>query len=99
MQLSDEERAAILAAFSSKYTESKNMAEVKDGKKTTEFALATVIAAITTFGDKLGIFDDSFLEGQPDLMLIFRCVQMLALATIVVAYIWGRSVTKSSNGV
>ena len=71
---------------------------LKEGYKTSEFKFAGLIGLFTMFGDQFNVFDVSAFSGDPQLMMIFRCVQVLSLAGIAAAYIWGRSMVKEGNG-
>ena len=74
------------------------MAKIEPGWKSSEFRYGGLVGALTIFGDQLGIFDTSVFADDPVLMLIYRGVQLMALAAVAVSYIWGRSQIKTWNG-
>ena len=71
------------------------MAEVSPGIGTSEFKLATIIGALTTFGDKVDLFNVSSFDNEQ--LLIYRGIQILVLGGIAIAYIWGRSKVKTNG--
>ena len=72
---------------------------ISAGITTSEFKLTSIAALLTTFGDQLNIFDVTSFSDDPKMMLIYRSVQVIAIAGMAIAYIRGRSDVKSSNGV
>ena len=73
------------------------MTDIKSGWLTSEFRYTAVIGLITTFGEKLNLFDVSVFADDPLYMLIFRCVQVMVLGATAIYYMNNRSNVKRPN--
>ena len=73
------------------------MTDIKPGWTTSEFRLGSMVSVLTVFGEQLNIFDTSAFADDPVLMLVYRGIQLLALATVAAAYIMGRSEIKKNG--
>lgn len=68
------------------------------GVNTSEFRWGALTAAVTAFGEPLGLFNTDMFAEDPVLNLIFRSVQMLIIGGIAIAYMFSRSNVKVANG-